>query len=54
MAEMIFKGLLKESGITGVRVSSAGLSAHGGYISEEAFQTLKKNGCRLTQRAHST
>ena len=45
MAEMILKSLLKERGITGIRVSSAGLCAVGGGMAAVAEQTLKNNNC---------
>ena len=48
MAEIILKKKLKDAGIVGIRVSSAGLSAQAGAkISENSAAALKKLGYRV-------
>ena len=48
MAEIILKKKLKDAGITGIRVSSAGLSADvGAKISENSALALKKLGYKV-------
>ena len=48
MAEIILKKKIKEAGLTGIRVSSAGLSAcEGSPISQNSAQALKNSGYKV-------